>query len=193
MVVERKVRLMKEAKKFLTVKIIVSILFIILGVITIMKPVQVVSIVTWILGIASIVAGVVFIVIDISTSTLFLRSGGLLQGVIYIMLGVALIAYPKIGNYLLPLTVGAFLIADSIMRMQIGHVIAVAGGRSSLYIIAVLTLILGIVCLFNPMISSEIITTFLGIMLIVEAASSLIDSIYIRKYMKEISDSIIDV
>lgn len=184
---------MKDAKKFLVLKIIVSILFIILGVITILKPVQVVTIVTWILGVAAIIAGIVFITVDISTATLFLRSGGLLQGVIYIMLGIALIAYPKIGNYLLPLTVGAFLIADSIMRMQIGHVISVAGGRSGLYVIAVLTLILGIVCLFNPMISSEIITTFLGIMLIVEAASSLIDTIYIKKYMKEISDQIIDV
>jgi uncharacterized membrane protein HdeD (DUF308 family) len=116
-----------------------------------------------------------------------------MQGVLLIVMGIALLAYPNIGNILLPLSIGAIIIADSILRLQIGRAITHIGGTSYLTIISILTFILGLICVFNPMISSQVITIYLAIMMIVEAITSLVDTIYVKKYMKELQDNIIDV
>ncbi len=184
---------MKNIQKYLTGKIIASIFFIILGIIMIAKPLQVVSLITMILGIGTIIMGVVLIGLDVISKELFLRSGTLMQGVLLIVMGIALLAYPNIGNILLPLSIGAIIIADSILRLQIGRAITHIGGTSYLTIISILTFILGLICVFNPMISSQVITIYLAIMMIVEAITSLVDTIYVKKYMKELQDNIIDV
>ena len=180
---------MKDIQKYLTCKIIASIFFIILGIIMIAKPLQVVSLITMILGIGTIIMGVVLIGLDVISKELFLRSGTLMQGVLLIVMGIALLAYPNVGNILLPLSIGAIIIADSILRLQIGRAITHIGGTSYLTI----TFILGLICVFNPMISSQVITIYLAIMMIVEAITSLVDTIYVKKYMKELQDNIIDV
>lgn len=184
---------MSSIKKYLTLKIITAILFIVVGIIMIMHPNKVISIITWLLGIGVIVIGAVLIIADVAAKEIFTRNGMLLTGVLFIVMGIALLVNPDIGNILLPLCIGAMIIADSIIRMQIGALIRGFGGSSYLTVISVLTAVLGIVCIFNPMKTSALITTFLGIVVIIEAVSSLVDTYYVRKYIKEIEDNIIDV
>lgn len=184
---------MKSMKKYLALKIITAILFIVVGVIMIMHPNKVISIITWLLGIGIIIIGAALVVADVMAKEVFTRNGTLLTGVIFIVMGIALLANPDIGNILLPLCIGAMIIADSIIRMQIGAMIRGFGGSSYLTVISVLTIVLGILCIFNPMKTSALITTFLGIVVIIEAISSLVDTYYVKKYVKEIEDNIIDV
>lgn len=184
---------MKSIRKYLSIKVIVAIFFIILGVIMMLKPHQVVSLITFLFGIGLLIIGGCMIVADLLSKELFSRTGLLMQGVLFIVLGIALLIYPGIGNVLLPLSIGGLIIADGIMRLQIGSLIRHVGGSSYLTALSVLTIILGVICIFNPKISSAVITGFLGIMMIVEAVASLADTYYVKKYIKEIDDNIIDV
>lgn len=143
-----------------------GVLLAILGVLALMNAVDATLITTVIVGFLLIVAGVVDIFAAFTGGS---ESGGwrilrFVLGVLYIVVGLDLVAQPALGAITLIFVVGLLLIFDGIMKL-IGAFTS-RSGRLWLVAIGILDIVLGMWAITNIPMSAPAIGFFVGFMLI---------------------------
>lgn len=143
----------------------------ILGVVALMNVVSATLVTTFIVGLVLVVAGVVDIFASFTGGT---ESGGwrilrFVLGVLYIVVGLDLVANPALGAITLTFVVGLLLVFDGIMRflgafMRSGH-------RVVLVVIGAIDIVLGLWAITNIPFSVTTIGLFVGLMLIMAGIS----------------------
>ena len=172
--------------------IVLSIVAIILGIVMIASPGN--SIVA--LGIVTaaflIIEGIALIVLDIKASRMYIPFDGMLQGILSLILGILLAVNPTGMAVYIGISVGLWIIITGFagirLAIELRHT---AAPWVLLIIMNMISIIIGIVILITPIIASQYITIFMGIVFIANSIVDIIDMIVIKKHIREVDKLIV--
>ncbi len=175
----------KTINQTLWISLISSALFCVFGIILITNPEKSLTIMAYGISILLIANGVYQLIMgyhDISFSLLDGFSGGLLS----IILGILILVRPNALTIMIPIAIGLWFIVSSAYKLRIA--IALRSFNQpiwiTIFVMAVLMMICGIILLFNPMSGVVAITRFIGILAVIYSLIDIVDAILIKKNLK---------
>lgn len=171
--------------------VIMSVLYLGLGVFLLMRPGTALNVVCYALG------AVVLACAATQLLRYFLGEHGLLQsqltlisGLICLGLGAFLILRSDIVVSILPIVFGLFVVFDSIGRVQNALELRRCGYESwrGFLFLPVLSVVLGVIMILNPFGTMETLVMAIGVILVVEGAINLLSALYtvlaVRRFTK---------
>ncbi len=185
-----------EVKKTMGPSIIKSLFLIVIGLLlTFMADATLVSI-SYILGGILCALGAVAIIQFCKTKDTGVLIGqfNIVYGIITILAGILLILKPSIVGSLIPICIGVLIIISSSIKLQQALSIrdlASAYWKGSL-ITSLLSLICGLVILFNPFKTASVVTQMIGIFILVYAVLDILSTIMLKKTTTTISMELVD-
>ncbi len=174
-----------EVKKTMMPTILKSIILIVIGLLlTFMADATLVSL-SYVLGGMLCAIGAVAIIQFFKTkeNTAFLGQLNIVYGVITVIAGVVLIIYPNIVGSLVPICIGIGVIVSSSIKIQQALSIkayATTSWKVS-FVAAFLSLICGLIILFNPFKTASLVTQVVGIFILIYAVLDLISTCLLKK------------
>jgi uncharacterized membrane protein HdeD (DUF308 family) len=178
---------MKYVKRFKNAFIIMSILYILLGITLIAKPEFSAMAICRFFGTIMLVPGIIRIIGFFSNDAYDnVLSLDLVSGLFYLVLGGFMLIAPKAVISALPVILGILIIIDSILRFQLAvNLKRLQHENWRIHIfLALVTAVLGSLLLFNPFAGSIILTRLIGISLSVNGAVNLWGIIFITRVFK---------
>ena len=171
--------------------VLMSALYLGLGVFLLMKPTTALNIVCYALGAVVLAcAAVQLIRYFVVERGVFQSQLTLISGIICLALGAFLILRSDIVVSILPIVFGLFVIFDSISRVQNALDLRRCGYSSwkSFLLLPVLSVVLGVIMILNPFGTMETLVMAIGIILIVEGSINLLSALYtvlaVRRFAK---------
>ncbi len=133
-----------------------------------------------------IVHGLTLIILDIKAWSLYIPYDGMLRGILCVLLGILIVAFPETLAINIGVLVGMWIIISAIDGIRLASVLRGTDAPWVLMIIIdIIDVILGVLMLFSPVITALSTTVGLGIVLIVHSVISLVDMINLKKNVKE--------
>lgn len=170
--------------------IIMDVIFIALGLFLIINPTLSTKVSGILLGILLVVSGlyaVIKYVLNIDSAFIFTFE--LIYGLLSIIAGILIIANPlSLANFI-TIIVGLWFIVSAIIKVSLALQFRVFKEETWVLnlVIGLLTILLGILLLINPFSGFIIITTYVGIMLIVYAGMDIVEQFLFRKRASDIT------
>lgn len=180
---------MENLKKFRTTFIIISLLYILLGVTLIVRPELSVLSICKLSGAITLLFGLVRII------GYFRRDDfenvfrtDLSHGLIYLILGSFMLIAPKTVVSALPVILGLVIIIDSVLRIQLAVELKRLQEEQWWInlVLALITVVLGTLLLFNPFAGSLVLTMFIGIVLIINGVFNLWGILLFARVVKRV-------
>lgn len=180
----------KYVKKLGRSSLFISVLLTILGFLMTFKSQETVSVFVVLFGYVLVVDGLIhcasYFTID---KDLSFFSYELAQAIIDILLGFFVVANANSVAFVLPFTLGIWVVLDGILKVQIA--LNIRGIRNTnwgiMFLSALITIFIGFTILFNPIKSLDLLIKICGISLVVTQLLSIYDNIYFLSEVKEIS------
>ena len=171
--------------------ILMSLLYLGLGVFLLLMPDIALSVVCYALGgVVLACAAVQLVRYFVSERGIFQSQLTLISGLVCLGLGGFLILRSDIVVRILPIVFGLFVIFDSLGRVQNALELRRCGYSSwkSFLFMALLSVVLGAVMLLNPFGAMETLVMAIGVILIVEGALNLLSTLYttlaVRRFLR---------
>ena len=171
--------------------ILMSVLYLALGVFLLLMPGTALSLVCAALGAVVLACAVVQLVRYFTVERgIFQSQLTLISGLVCLGLGAFLIFRSDIVVRVLPIVFGLFVIFDSLGRVQNALELRRCGYASwkGFLLLAALSIVLGIIMIVNPFGTMETLVMAIGIILIVEGSINLFSALYtmlaVRRFMK---------
>lgn len=176
----------KTIKKFLNSSILISIAFIIVGILFLVFPSDALDVLRWIIAIFFISSGVGTLIPDL-TSRKAPFFGGTALGAILLVVGILFAVNPEVMG-IFPVILGTWFIASSVSTLRFSFQLV---GKACIiaFVTSIISIVVGIILIINPIGSGIAMTSFAGAMMILHAVSSLVDLIIIKKNLKDITKS----
>ena len=157
-------------------KVITSLIFIILGVVLLIWPNTALDVVCRIVGAGLLVGGVAAVVMFlVSRDRNFVSVAALTAGVIIAVIGLWVFMNPKFLVALVPTIMGIIIIISGVVNL--GETITIhrehGDGTLASFILAVLTIALGLLIFFNPFHTAALLVRVLAIVMIFNGISDL--------------------
>lgn len=178
----------RSFKRYLNISIIWSLMFALIGLFLIFKPLLANTIISYVVAIFFITDGIISLY-SYYTSPRVIRniSYGLIYGILFILLGIILIIQPNILIGVFPITLGLWIIVNSVIKFEYSLTLKEERKYCIMtMIVAILTFLLGITLLFNPFKSAFAITQIIGIFVTLYAVLDLFDKIIFKRNIKKI-------
>lgn len=172
-------------KKYGRNSILISVLLIILSLFLIFSPNTSLNVIMIAIGLILTVNGV-FHTIAYFTGPKELKmfSFELTEGVLSLIIGIIFVFNPGIINTFLSLIIGAWIILKSITSIQLSlNIRSSTNNWILMLIVSIVTLILGIVMLFNPF-ATSILVTACGIMLFIFETINIIETVSMMRFIR---------
>ena len=183
---------MKDLFKRTTTSILISsVVAFILGLLMAVIPNISLQVMGIVFGIYIIVHGVTLIALDFMVHNIYIPFHGILSGILSIIVGLVLVAMPNILSTVFAIALGIWIVLSSANTISIS--IAVRKGVPNWYlwlILGIIDMICGIIILFNPFASSISIVILGGIIMMIHAAIVFIDTLMVKKDVKEIAKAL---
>lgn len=171
--------------------ILMSVLYLGLGIFLLMRPTTALNIVCYALGAVVLAcAAVQLIRYFVAERGVFQSQLTLISGLVCLGLGAFLIIRSDIVVSILPIVFGLFVIFDSLGRVQNALDLRRCGYDSwkGFLLLPVLSVVLGIIMILNPFGAMETLVMAIGIILIIEGAINLLSALYtvlaVRRFAK---------
>lgn len=180
-----------KIKRSFNTSLIISILFVIIGLFLFIKPDATISIISYIVGGFLLLIGLVNVYKYFSSeSKLNVFSFDLAYGVLLLIAGIFLIIDTTIFAKVFNIVLGIWIIVNSITKFQYGLILKRAKNTDWAYtfLVSILMFLWGIVLLINPFKSALTITQIIGVFIIVYAVLDIIDNFIIRKNINDVLD-----
>ena len=103
-------------------------------------------------------------------------------------MGIIMLINPNIVKTLFPIVVGISMVVKSALDLRISINLSSVNYKNwlILFICSLLGIICGVYIIVNPGVGSQVITTYVGIVIMVYAISNIIDTIIFKKNVNEI-------
>lgn len=179
----------RKIKKTFNLSLLTSIVFVIVGLFLFIKPDTTLSVISYVIGTILIISGITSGYRYFSEKgVLSIFSFDLVYGVLLLISGIFLVVRPDLLSVLFPIILGIWIIINSVIKFQYALVLKRIKNEDFLYtaLISFLTLIWGIVLLYNPFKTALLVTQTIGIFIIVYAVLDIIDNFIIRKNVNDI-------
>ena len=182
--------MLNKLNKYLNSGIILTIVFLLVGGILIVKPDISFNIISYLIGASLIVSGIYLFIIDSKTKNIFINV--FLYAILLTLIGILIILNPITLKVILPIFLGLWFLISGIFKIRLDIYMKDEPYFILSLITNIITVICGVILLINPVESVSAITISLGIIIVVSSISSLIDIIIFKKnidsvvkYLKE--------
>ena len=181
---------MKEVKQFSKSYILVSALYVVLGIVLLAWPGTSVKMICYGLGFAMVVLGITYGIIYFTKDNLagFLQMD-LVIGIICLSFGVFILLNPTFLSTVLPFAMGIILLLGAVVKIQSSlNMRRLKFGKWYLVLIcAVVIIIMGIVLLCNPFQEEQYMILYIGICLILDGLTNLTSLICIQMRVRKLA------
>ncbi len=175
--------MLDKINKYLNLSLIISGVMAILGVVLMVYPEVSFTVISYVIGISFLSAGVSLLFIERK----FMFS--LFNGALIFILGLLIVIHPELLKVMIPIIVGLWFIINGGLKFRLGTLFKDIDNKKYwlTIILASLSFVLGIVLVINPIESASALTLFFGIMLVSYSICDIVDFIVIKKYIKDFS------
>ncbi len=182
----------KIMRKFLKSSIISSIALAILGVLLFFQSELTLISISYIIGGILVAIGVLGILKYIGKSEK--NELDIVYGIVTVILGIIIISNPKAIGSIIPFIIGFVIVINSALKLQYGFELKKAKNNlwKSTIILSIVTVIVGVLLIFNPFKGAEIITKIVGALIFTYSIIDIITTLTIRGTIKEIYKEIED-
>lgn len=180
---------MEEIKSFHKNFIILSVFYVIAGIVLLFWPEMSLELFCKVLGIGMLIAGLTHIIIYFTKDHLLtIMQMDLVIGVLCVSFGAFLLLHPDFVQMALPFVVGVLFMMGGIIKLQNALDLRHLQFRfwKAVLFFAVLMLLLGAVLIYNPF-RNEILMLYIGISLILEGVLNVICMLCISHLMKKLA------
>ncbi len=175
----------KLMKKFLKSSIISAIVLIAVGLLLIFNSEGTIFTISYVIGGILIAIGAVAIIKFISTMKEPEKNYdfNIVYGIVCIIMGVLVIGHPKAISTIISIILGVVIIASSATKLQYTLQMKKEGNAAwkVTMVIALISLLCGVVLVFNPFGSAKAITEIVGIFILIYAILDIISTLSIKK------------
>lgn len=176
--------LKRKFNQMIRSSLITSIVLVVVGILLIVKPEEILSLISIIIGVGLVVMGifgVVNFIKDIQDNNPM--SLDLIYGALCLIVGSVLITNTKIVGSILPIVLGIWMVINSIIKAQYATILKEDNNREwqLTLIISILTLVCGILFIFNPFKGAAVLTQIIGTILVIYAVMDIINIIILKK------------
>ncbi|MDL2293355.1 DUF308 domain-containing protein [Ruminococcaceae bacterium OttesenSCG-928-D13] len=172
---------MTKRSKFGWMELVLGLLFILLGIITLINPGIALSGVVVIYSLTAIITGITDIVfyVKLHSATGFGPGVSLASGIISVLAGLLLLLNPAFGGWIFSIVFAVWFISHSISRLANQRYIRYVAGRGMSVVSTVLNalgVLLGVVMLVRPRVTALSLGFLVAVGLMVHGASSIIEA-----------------
>ena len=176
--------MLNKLNKYLNSGIILTIVFLLVGGILIVKPDISFNIISYLIGASLIVSGIYLFIIDSKTNNIFINV--FLYAILLTLIGILIILNPVTLKVILPIFLGLWFLISGIFKIRLDIYMKDEPYFILSLITNIITVICGVILLINPIESVSAITISLGIIIVVSSISSLIDIIIFKKNINSV-------
>lgn len=176
--------MLNKLNKYLNSGIILTIVFLLVGGILIVKPDISFNIISYLIGASLIVSGIYLFIIDSKTKNIFINV--FLYAILLTLIGILIILNPITLKVILPIFLGLWFLISGIFKIRLDIYMKGEPYFILSLITNIITVICGVILLINPVESVSAITISLGIIIVVSSISSLIDIIIFKKNINSV-------
>ena len=183
----------KLMKKFFRSSLVSSITLFVLGVLIIFKSEVTIIAISYLVGGVLIALGAFAIIQFIKNIEISGKNDlDILYGVVTIILGLLIVKNPKLIASVLPIIIGVAIIINSSTKLQYAFELKKENNQQwkTTMVISIISVICGVILLFNPFKGAVIITQTIGIFIIIYAVLDIVSTSIIKKNAKYIHDAI---
>lgn len=176
--------MLNKLNKYLNSGIILTIVFLLVGGILIVKPDISFNIISYLIGATLVVSGIYLFIIDSKTNNIFINV--FLYAILLTLIGILIILNPVTLKVILPIFLGLWFLISGIFKIRLDIYMKDEPCFILSLITNIITVICGVILLINPVESVSAITISLGIIIVVSSISSLIDIIIFKKNINSV-------
>ena len=177
-----------KINNFLNAAINTTILMVAIGIFLTLFPTLSLEITRWIFIIALISAGLNMITSDLTGE----KRGGLISGTVFgsfnLLLGLIILINPEILNNI-PIAIGFYVVISSLIKLRMTLALKEISNSAftASILMNIISVVSGIIIIFQPITSTAIAVMLLGTMLIIYGVSDLINIIILKAHVQEFS------
>lgn len=173
--------------------IVTSILYILLGLVLFLYPEMSLKLVCNIIGIIILIYGIIKILSYIRNRESGFFRFELIFGIIFAVVGGFLLLRPDIIVSILPITIGVYILFDSLTNLRQAFDLKEAGYEKwwAMLFLSVIMIVLGLVMVFNPFGTAAVMVMFMGGIFLFRGISNIISILFTNhkiKTLKKIRD-----
>lgn len=176
--------MLNKLNKYLNSGIILTIVFLLVGGILIVKPDISFNIISYLIGASLVISGIYLFIIDSKTNNIFINV--FLYAILLTLIGILIILNPVTLKVILPIFLGLWFLISGIFKIRLDIYMKDEPYFILSLITNIITVICGVILLINPVESVSAITISLGIIIVVSSISSLIDIIIFKKNINSV-------
>ena len=176
--------MLNKLNKYLNSGIILTIVFLLVGGILIVKQDISFNIISYLIGASLIGSGIYLFIIDSKTKNIFINV--FLYAILLTLIGILIILNPITLKVILPIFLGLWFLISGIFKIRLDIYMKDEPYFILSLITNIITVICGVILLINPVESVSAITISLGIIIVVSSISSLIDIIIFKKNINSV-------
>ena len=176
--------MLNKLNKYLNSGIILTIVFLLVGGILIVKPDISFNIISYLIGASLIVSGIYLFIIDSKTKNIFINV--FLYAILLTLIGILIILNPITLKVIVSIFLGLWFLISGIFKIRLDIYMKDEPYFILSLITNIITVICGVILLINPVESVSAITISLGIIIVVSSISSLIDIIIFKKNINSV-------
>lgn len=176
--------MLNKLNKYLNSGILLTIVFLLVGGILIVKPDISFNIISYLIGASLIVSGIYLFIIDSKTNNIFINV--FLYAILLTLIGILIILNPITLKIILPIFLGLWFLISGIFKIRLDIYMKDEPYFILSLITNIITVICGVILLINPVESISAITISLGIIIVISSISSLIDIIIFKKNINSV-------
>ncbi|MBR3117487.1 MAG: DUF308 domain-containing protein [Bacilli bacterium] len=179
----------KKFNKLMTISLLTSILFCIVGLTLIIFTKISLETMAYIMAGLLIVHGIASIIDDYKQFKIFYFFDGFTSGLLSIILGIIIISNTDYIALIIPIVLGVWMILSSTFKLRMSLALKDTNNSSWLitYVLSLLTIIVGLCLIFNPEIGALTLTKVIGGLCVIYSVCDIIDVIIFKKNIKSIA------
>lgn len=185
-----------KLNKYINSSIVISALLMLLGIGIFIYPTMSLKVFSYSIAIIISLFGLFLIIEDIRYNVGMLFDFSLL-GIMFFLLGLILLKYPNALTSLIPIFLGIWFIVSGFVKGRWTYYLSdyKLSIRILSSIMSILSIVCGIIFIFNPLDGANYIASFVGILLIIYSISDIVDMIIfkinVNKIYKNIKDGLL--
>lgn len=185
-----------KLNKYINSSIVISALLMLLGIGIFIYPTMSLKVFSYSIAIIISLFGLFLIIEDIRYNIGMLFDFSLL-GIMFFLLGLILLKYPNTLTSLIPIFLGIWFIVSGFVKGRWTYYLSdyKLSIRILSFIMSILSIVCGIIFIFNPLDGANYIASFVGILLIIYSISDIVDMIIfkinVNKIYKNIKDGLL--
>lgn len=173
-------------KSMYRTSILFSIVLILVGLFLLINPETTLHAISYIIGIALIVWGLIPTLQALSNKTESYMQAGLVLGIFAILVGLFVVFNPNFIGSIIPFVIGIWMIINGIIKLSYSLTINKESNASRAILLSLIITVCGLLLVLNPFGGAVAMTQLIGVSVIIYSVMDLIECFTLKQAMNEV-------